>query len=47
MDMVVRLAEESQSEGGLPPIWWGIGAFSVLVLFLVITLAFGKGRPHA
>lgn len=48
MDTVVRLAEDVHEEsGGVPPLVWGAGAFGILVLLLVITLIFGRGRPHA
>ena len=27
-----------------PPIAWGLGAFAILMLLLIITLTFGRGR---
>jgi hypothetical protein len=47
METVVRLAEETHAEEGVPAIVWGAGAFGILFLLLVITLIFGAGRPHA
>ena len=43
----MRLAEETHAEEGFPPIGWGLGAFGILATLLLITLMFGKGRPHA
>jgi hypothetical protein len=48
MDKVVLLADEAQANGeGFPAEGWGIGAFIILMALLAVTLAFGKGRPHA
>lgn len=47
MEMVVRLAEETHAEEGFPAIGWGLSAFGILAGLLLITLMFGKGRPHA
>ena len=41
------LAGDAAQEAGVPPIVWGLGVLAVLMLLLIITLAFGKGRPHA
>jgi hypothetical protein len=48
MDKLVLLAEEAHAEeGGFPAEGWGIGALVILMTLLLVTLAFGKGRPHA
>ncbi|WP_174257842.1 hypothetical protein [Phytoactinopolyspora alkaliphila] len=48
MDKLVLLAEEAHvDEGGFPAVGWGIGALVILMTLLLVTLAFGKGRPHA
>lgn len=47
MKTVALLAEEAHAEEGFPALGWGIGAFGILVLLLLVTLSFGKGRPHA
>ena len=31
----------------VPPVVFGLIAFGLLVLLLLITLALGKGRPHS
>jgi hypothetical protein len=47
METVVLLAEETHAEEGLSAWAWGGAAFGILLLLLVVTLSFGKGRPHA
>lgn len=50
MNSVVVLAHgaaEDAGEGRLPPLGWGIGAFVILMLALIVVWTFGKGRPHA
>jgi hypothetical protein len=32
---------------GPPAVVWGVGLLVALMLLLVATLIFGKGRPHA
>jgi hypothetical protein len=32
---------------GPPAVVWGVGFLVVLMVLLVATLIFGKGRPHA
>ncbi len=39
--------EESHNDIGVPAPVWGVGAFGLLVLLLLITLMLGKGRPHS
>jgi len=46
MYTLALLAEESPAEG-LPAIGWGIGALAILLSLLIMTLVFGKGRPHS
>lgn len=41
------LMSEVVNELPVEPIWFGVGAFALLLTLLVITLVFGKGRPHA
>jgi hypothetical protein len=43
----VVLAEGPHHELPVPPQVVGIGAFVSLAVLLLITLAFGKGRPHS
>lgn len=48
MDTVVLLAEEAHSSSEGFPAWaWGLSAFAILFVLLLIVLSFGKGRPHA
>jgi hypothetical protein len=35
---------EEQIDTGAPPIVWGISAFAILMILLLGTLAFGRGR---
>ena len=46
MNMVLRLAEETHSEEGFPAWGWGVGALAILMVLLLVTLVFGKGRSH-
>ncbi len=39
--------EEGHNDIGVPAVVWGVGAFGLLVLLLLITLMLGKGRPHS
>lgn len=39
--------ERSHNDIGVPAPVWGVGAFGVLVLLLLITLMLGKGKPHS
>ena len=32
---------------GPPPVVWGVGTLVVLLGLLLLTLIFGRGRPHA
>jgi len=41
------IAAETGGEGGVSPVVWGISTFAIFVVLLLITLAFGRGRPHA
>jgi hypothetical protein len=41
------LAADQVRELPFPPAVFGIAAFVLLTLLLVITLAIGKGRPHS
>ena len=43
------LAEETEylRDLGAPAVVFGIFAFGALLVLLVATLAFGKGRPHS
>ncbi len=43
----VSLAAESQTEAGLPAEAVGLITLAILLGLLIITLVFGKGRPHA
>ncbi|WP_203433806.1 hypothetical protein [Jiangella asiatica] len=48
MKTLVLLAEEAHSESeGFPALGWGLSAFAILLVLLLIVLSFGKGRPHA
>ncbi|WP_169738876.1 hypothetical protein [Jiangella gansuensis] len=48
MKTLVLMAEEAHSESeGFPAVGWGISAFAILVVLLLVVLAFGRGRPHA
>lgn len=47
MTTIVRLAEQAQSDEGVPALLWGLGTLGILLALLVGTLMFGKGRPHA
>ncbi len=40
------LAAQTQAEPAAPPEMWGGGMLLAFLLLLLITLAFGKGRPH-
>jgi hypothetical protein len=41
------LMSEVVNELAVEPIWFGVGAFVLLMALLAVTLVFGKGRPHA
>ncbi len=41
------LMSEVVNELPFEPIWFGVAALVLLLALLVITLVFGKGRPHA
>lgn len=41
------LMSEVVNELPVEPIWFGAAALGLLLALLVITLVFGKGRPHA
>lgn len=41
------LMSEIVNELPLEPVWFGVAGFALLFVLLVITLVFGKGRPHA
>jgi hypothetical protein len=46
--VVQFLASESPGDQGGPPSEvWGIGALVILIGLLLLTWAFGRGRPHA
>jgi hypothetical protein len=45
--LVLLAAEETHQEGGIAPIWIGVGTFVGLLLLLLVVLALGKGRPHS
>ena len=45
MSLIVLAAEETR-ELPISPIVVGLIAFGILLGLLMITLAFGKGRPH-
>lgn len=45
--VAVASAAEPGSSGGVPAAWFGIGVGVFLLLCLLITLAFGKGREHS
>ncbi|WP_298321766.1 hypothetical protein [Haloactinopolyspora sp.] len=47
MNTVVLLAEQAHGDDGFPAWGWGVGALTILLVLLIITLIFGKGRPHA
>lgn len=44
---LVTAVEEGHNDIGVPAVVWGLGAFGLLVLLLLITLMLGKGRPHS
>ncbi|MGA7689392.1 MAG: hypothetical protein WCA29_09200 [Jiangellales bacterium] len=41
------LMSEVVNELPFEPLWFGVTALVLLLALLVITLVFGKGRPHA
>ncbi|HEY8454261.1 MAG TPA: hypothetical protein VIL34_01595 [Actinopolymorphaceae bacterium] len=41
------VAEAPHRELPAPSLVYGIGVFAVMLVLLLITLGFGKGRPHA
>ena len=41
------LMSEIVNELPIEPIWFGVTALTLLLALLVVTLIFGKGRPHA
>lgn len=45
--VAVASAAEQGSADGVSAVWFGIGAGVFLLLCLIITLAFGKGREHS
>ncbi|HLR96382.1 MAG TPA: hypothetical protein VK053_17800 [Jiangellaceae bacterium] len=45
--VAVASAAEHNSAEGVPAAWFGIGTGIFLLLCLIITLAFGKGREHS
>lgn len=47
MTTIVSTAAEANAESGVAPEVWGIGALAVFFTLLLVTLIFGKGRPHA
>jgi len=40
------LMSDVVNELALEPVFYGAGALALLLTLLVITLVFGKGRPH-
>lgn len=46
MHVILAQAEEHMKLP-VPPIVIGLGAFILLCVLLLVTLAIGKGRPHA
>lgn len=47
MTTIVSLAAETQAESQVPPEAIGVGTLAILLALLIVTLAFGKGRPHS
>lgn len=47
MESLVVLAQETPTELPLHPLLIGLIVFLVLLALLGVTLAIGKGRPHA
>ncbi|HEY6740115.1 MAG TPA: hypothetical protein VI076_14830 [Actinopolymorphaceae bacterium] len=48
--VLAQVQEQAQEHAGspsIPPELIGLGAFALLVFLLIVTLAIGKGRPHA
>jgi hypothetical protein len=45
MSILMAAAEETR-ELPLPPLAIGLIAFGILLALLLVTLSFGKGRPH-
>ena len=43
---VLLAAEATHVERDTNPELWGIGALVILFALLLITVTFGKGRPH-
>jgi len=41
------LTSEVVNELPVDPIWFGVVALVLLLALLVLTLVFGKGRPHS
>ena len=41
------LTSEVVNELPVDPIWFGVAALVLLLALLVLTLVFGKGRPHS
>lgn len=41
------LMSEVVNELAVEPLWFGVAALVLLMALLVVTLVFGKGRPHA
>ena len=48
MSILTAAAEgtEQARELPVPPLAFGLIAFGILVVLLLVTLSFGKGRPH-
>ena len=44
---VLAAAAEGHRQLPVPPWAIGLGAFVLLLVLLMITLLFGKGRPHS
>lgn len=44
LTLLMAVETEERIDTAAPPLVWGIGAFAILLLLLLGTLVFGKGR---
>jgi len=41
---LLAVEAEERIDTGAPPLVWGVAAFAILLLLLLATMVFGKGR---
>jgi len=44
LTLLMAVEAEERIDTGAPPLVWGVAAFAILLLLLLATMVFGKGR---